>query len=217
MIKRTLALALLLVPLSLANPFAGNAQASDQSARYTFMGITLDYPPAPGSPANLEDERVLRLYQANRTEAECKQAEYENTVNLNNLYGPETGVLSAEEVASVNSEAKKIINQVGLITAEFKFHFGRLRPYEDYAGLSPCISKPWDSYGGLKMSYPSSYASISTVLNVFLTKQFPAKAELIEKQSEQLCRDRVLGGVHHPSDIEAGLDLGRQIVKKYNY
>jgi acid phosphatase (class A) len=217
MLKRTLVLALLVAPLSLGGLFVPVAQAMSEATNYTFMGITLDYPPAQGSPASLEDERVLRLYQTNRTEAECKQAEYENTVELNNLYGPETGVLTADEVASANSEAKKIIDQVGMITAEFKFHFGRPRPYEDYQALSPCISKPWDSYGGLKMSYPSSYASISTVLSAYLEKKFPAKADSIEKQTQQLCTDRILGGVHHPSDIVAGIDLGRQIVKKYNY
>ena len=208
MLKATILFALL---------FAQSSMAMDGDARYSFLGYSLAFPPENGSPVDLSDEATLRFFQANRTEAQCARAEYENTIDLNNMYGPETGVLTAEEVKESDSDAQAIINKVGLITGEFKIRFERPRPYNDYPGLSPCITKPFDSTFGMRMSYPSSYASISTVLEAFLTKRYPKKSALIKKQSKQLCTDRVLGGVHHPSDIEAGLDLGQQIIERDGY
>jgi acid phosphatase (class A) len=41
-----------------------------------------------------------------------------------------------------------------------------------------------------------------------LSKLDPSRKELFMKRADQIAADRVLAGVHHPSDIEAGKKLG---------
>jgi acid phosphatase (class A) len=57
-------------------------------------------------------------------------------------------------------------------------------------------------------SYPSTHAAISRVFAHVLTDIIPLrKAEFFAK-SDEIARDRVIIGVHYPSDIAAGKDLG---------
>jgi acid phosphatase (class A) len=188
------------------------AQAGNGSV-YQSHGFTLAAPPAEGTRLAADDESILKEYQATRTEDECAKADHESHLNLNSLFGPQTGVLTASEVSSMNSIARRVILRGGWVTTFFKSHFKRPRPYHEDLGINPCIRKPFDLFG--KRSYPSSYAVIATMLEEVLVRKFPEKRELIVQQAKQIGINRVLGGVHHPSDITAGEELGRQIAEQY--
>jgi hypothetical protein len=47
-----------------------------------------------------------------------------------------------------------------------------------------------------------------------LAKKFPYKKDIILQQGLKIGENRIIGGVHHPSDVRAGRLLAEQVVKK---
>jgi membrane-associated phospholipid phosphatase len=60
-------------------------------------------------------------------------------------------------------------------------------------------------------SYPSEHAVAAGAASVVMAYLFPNMAETYTDLAEEAARSRVLAGVSFPSDISAGLQLGRQI------
>lgn len=60
-------------------------------------------------------------------------------------------------------------------------------------------------------SYPSEHAVAAGAASVVMSYLFPALAETYTDMAEEAARSRVYAGASFPSDITAGLQLGRQI------
>jgi acid phosphatase (class A) len=202
---------LMLTAVTLAS--AGSCARADPAETYLSRGFELAGPPAPGSEADQADIAILYEYQRTRTASQCAQAQAESSMNLESMFGPKTGVLTEDEVKDTQVIAKRAIVRGDWVTLFFKSHFKRARPYHEDRGIVPCISKPADLLG--KRSYPSSYAVVATMLKEILVLKYPAKSEQIRKQAEQIGLNRILGGVHHPSDVQAGVVLGEQLAEEF--
>ena len=169
-------------------------------------------PPAPHSAEANEELRLLHEYQNKRTSIECQIADAERGMKLETLFGEHTGVLNKLEMSKVHSQIHGLIFYTIRITAKFKSHYARLRPYVEDSEIHPCVPKP---FHGAKRSYPSSYSSVAAALGDLIVKIYPEKKGLVEAQIHQISLNRVLGGVHHPSDVAAGESLGHQIATDY--
>lgn len=179
------------------------------SAGSSALAYDLPPPPAKGSVAYQNDFAILHQYQEQRTEEECARADLQSSPTVDNLFGPSTGILTKDEIKKVAVSGEHVIERVMDLTDPFKNLHLRNRPYITDTSLSPCIELP----GKSNRSYPSGHSAVGIVLASFLAKQFPAKKEAILKQGNQIGINRLIGGVHHPSDVAAGQSLGRQIVK----
>jgi acid phosphatase (class A) len=124
------------------------------------------------------------------------------------LFGPKRKILTAAELAVLTPIMNELIETVNAETRPLKNHYARLRPYERDASIIPCVQKP---KGGT--SYPSSHAAVGALLADVLADLLPAKAELIEAGGIQIGENRVIGGVHHPSDVVAGRSVAKQIAE----
>ncbi|MBI3555626.1 MAG: phosphatase PAP2 family protein [Deltaproteobacteria bacterium] len=183
------------------------AQTSAQAAwNIDKSGLRVPAPPAPGSAADRKDFEILFQYQEKRTDEECRAADLQTAPTLVALFGPQTGVLTEGEIATVEDFGGEVVQTVEKAVKPFKRRFARHRPYDENSDLSPCVHKP-----GGQTSYPSSHAAIGVVLGDLLAEIFPAKAEQIRNEAQRVGENRVLGGVHHPTDIVAGRKLGAQI------
>jgi membrane-associated phospholipid phosphatase len=60
-------------------------------------------------------------------------------------------------------------------------------------------------------SYPSEHAVVAGAAQAVLTYLYPDDADAIAERAEEAAQSRVAAGVQFPSDISAGLDLGRQV------
>lgn len=69
--------------------------------------------------------------------------------------------------------------------------------------------------GGLREpdpSYPSGHAAIAGAAATVLAHAFPEQPALrLQQQAEEAAQSRVLAGASFPSDVEAGLELGRAV------
>ncbi|MDQ3435357.1 MAG: vanadium-dependent haloperoxidase [Actinomycetota bacterium] len=64
-------------------------------------------------------------------------------------------------------------------------------------------------------SYPSEHAAMAGAASEVLAHLYPDEPEVrLERQAEEIARARVKAGVNHPSDVDAGLALGRQVAER---
>jgi len=109
-----------------------------------------------------------------------------------------------------------VILETDIVSTYYKFKYRRHRPYNEDSTLHPCIPIPSDN-----VAYPSAHAARGLALAEIFSQIFPEKKEQIMKQGYQIGTNRVLGGVHHPSDIVAGQKIAEEVVahlrSKYSY
>jgi hypothetical protein len=86
-----------------------------------------------------------------------------------------------------------------------KYTYNRLRPSLVDPTLVTLVSVP------ASPSYPSEHAVAAGAAATILGYLYPDDAESFQAKAEEAARSRVLAGVHYPSDVEAGLELGRQV------
>jgi membrane-associated phospholipid phosphatase len=86
-----------------------------------------------------------------------------------------------------------------------KYFYNRLRPTDLDKKLSTVIPNP-DS-----PSYPSEHAVAAGAASAILAYLFPADTQMFADQAAAEGNSRLLAGVQYPSDIQAGLDLGRAV------
>lgn len=176
-------------------------------ARYELgVNFKISPPPAAGSTEAHADYTELLRFQDTRTKEECRAAESQSTMSLDSFFGPQAGLLTESELTAVEELLTEIKETVSAEAKPLKESYARARPYDVDHTLKPCIRKP-----GGATSYPSSHAAVGIVMGKVLADLLPASRIEFEDQGIQIGTNRALGGVHHPSDIEAGQDLGEKI------
>jgi acid phosphatase (class A) len=164
--------------------------------------------PARGTQAEAMDDEVLLDWQQKRTKADCDYAA-ENEVTITNLFGGRRGPLTAAEIKSLPLSLKAMAPaEFGANAVLAKRVFNRPRPYLRNPDLTPCIEKESST------AYPSGHAMYARGMARLLSKRFPHKTEQLMKRGDEAAMNRVIGGVHHPSDIEAGKILGDEIARR---
>jgi acid phosphatase (class A) len=166
----------------------------------TIHNIIGDYPKA-GSVAEAADFKILQGYQSTRTEEDCKFAEQDADLSLTTLFGGEKGILSKDELKKMNAFLVKAYANVWVNSTSAKKLYKRPRPYEQNFGIKPCI--------GLEKSYayPSGHTLMARLFARILSKVYPERAEKFLVRSAEYSLNRVIGGVHHPSDLSAAFIL----------
>lgn len=91
---------------------------------------------------------------------------------------------------------------------EAKYTYNRPRPSEFDNTLSTLIAVP------ASPSYPSEHAVAAGAASTILSYLFPDDAALYASKAEEAANSRLLAGVNYPSDVEAGLALGRAVAEK---
>lgn len=161
--------------------------------------------PTANSAAQKQDEKELFKMQKSRTEKDCERARSEVEVSLQSFYGKPYGQLDEKQVAALEPLFSKLRYEVGAYIGQVKRGYSRLRPYDYLSNLKPCVSKE------KSLAYPSGHATLAEVYARVLQDIFPMQAASLNQRSREISRDRVLGGVHHPSDIESGHKMGEYL------
>lgn len=200
--NQNLALALVSMVVSLSF-----AEANAQPKTHSFLGLRLEAPPAMGTAQSDQDFMELHRYQDHRTPSECESADSQSHLTLENGFGPQTGVLTEAEMKKAKLLSVRVMAKASLAALYFKKLFKRPRPYKTDSSLNPCVDLP----GGY--AYPSGHSTNGYALALALAKKFPYKKDLILKQGLKIGENRLIGGVHHPSDVVAGRKLAQQVVK----
>lgn len=200
-----------LLPLpQFAAPAAAEDRASAPSGHYLSLdGLDLTgvpAAPADGSAQDREDFKVLFDWQARRTAAQCTAAKaemdhsYEVFFARMDSFGDPTPAPVAvffKNVAKDSVAAHRYLKDV----------YQRQRPFVRDERVKPCIPR----VSGL--SYPSGHAAMSRLFALILSDLEPSRRKEYMARADQAALNRVIGGVHHPSDIEAGKALADELYK----
>lgn len=164
--------------------------------------------PAKGSAGEAEDFRVLLKYQETRTAADCAQATRDEEVTLDAMFGGKNGILNEDEVNRMNIFLVKAYAGAGINSHIAKKAYKRPRPYESNNLIKPCIGTE-KSY-----AYPSGHTLVARLFARILSAVYPERAEKFMIRADQFAENRVIGGVHHPSDVAASKILGDYLAKE---
>ncbi len=167
--------------------------------------------PAKGSYEEFMDFATMMKLQIKRTKAECEKAASDEDISIQNLFGTPKGPLTKSEARWATARLLIHMGESGANILKAKSLFKRPRPYIRNPLIIPCISKE-SSY-----AYPSGHTAFARYLALALSRLHPEKAEALMKRADEIAWGRVVGGVHHPTDIEAGKKLADELAAERLY
>ncbi|HEY4072011.1 MAG TPA: phosphatase PAP2 family protein [Herbaspirillum sp.] len=204
-----------LIVTLLALPFltcSGAVLARDKSPFITAREInlsTLLAPPPANDSMQMKKElaEVLKL-QVTRTPemvARAQADQVENVWRFADVMGPE---FKREQLPMVDKFFQRLVDTEGAVVDPNKETWKRPRPHI-YSDLVKPVVK-LSSSG----SYPSGHATDATLMGIVLSNMVPEKRAEIMARAAEYAHNRIVGGIHYPSDIEAGRITGTVIAAK---
>lgn len=123
--------------------------------------------------------------------------------------------IAAQQMLSQNVPAPLFTRGMALLSVaiydatvaawDSKYAYSRLRPSAVDKTINPLVTVPNSP------SYPSEHAVAAGAASVVLAYLFPTIGSGYNDLAEECARSRVFAGTQYPSDIDAGLALGRAI------
>lgn len=178
------------------------AGADVQNSRYYVSPQQLDttrfMAPPPSAETTGDELRILLDLQERRTQEQVQRsvADLEQSIfRFADVMGP---AFSIEKLPRAAKFFKKIYETESVFNKQGKEKWDRLRPPVVDSRIKP-VAK-YSSSG----SYPSGHAAFAFLSAIVLADIVPEKRDAIFARAIEFGQNRVLGGVHYPSDIEAG-------------
>ncbi|WLT31407.1 phosphatase PAP2 family protein [Geothrix sp. PMB-07] len=198
--RRMLISGLLLLPSGLTG-FAQTPPAIAQPAASPEWVSFLGPFPAVESDEGKADLAILLWHQRTRTPADIQRAASEVKLTLE-AYATASGrSLNPTQFPKTAALIDKVGKDTKAVTDSLKKHFQRPRPYLTDGRVQPAIERETSP------SYPSGHATRGVIFGIILGELAPERREALLVAGRQVGVDRVIGGVHYPSDIEAGQRL----------
>lgn len=155
-------------------------------------------PPAPGSAADARDLAAVLAAQAARTPAEVEAARLDQSVEVArfaDVLGPR---FSAKRLPRTFELARRACREASAVVRAAKDHWDRPRPYRASAAVEPVIANT--THG----AYPSGHAACGFLWAIVLADLVPGRRAALFDRGTAYGWNRVVGGVHYPTDVEAG-------------
>jgi len=178
-----------------------------------FHTVNLLAPPSEtGSAEQKTDLQEVQNWQTRRRPEDCARADRVPHVTLATGFGGPDGTLSAEELKRLDPFFDRIRENAEIFIKEGKNHWKRLRPFAAYKAILPCAPRDEKK---TSFSYPSGHATLAELYAKILGEIHPEQKEIFLKRADQIAADRVLSGVHYPSDIRAGKKLADELFQQF--
>ncbi len=195
-------------------PLPGAPQTVDQrAAAGHYLSLDgLDLRAVPAAPANgsyedREDFRVILDWQNRRTAAQCAAAKAEMSHNYEVFFG-KISPFGSPAPAEVKEFFKNVGEDSVAAHKYLKDAYRRGRPFVRDPRVKPCLPR----VAGL--SYPSGHSAMARLFALILSDLDPARRAEYMAKADESALFRVIGGVHHPSDTEAGKALADALYKE---
>ena len=190
--------------------FADSAAAPALYFDTTTLDLTRVLPsPTPNDSAfTRADLDEMLAVQQKRSDAESRLAvaDAEATIyRFAEALGNPPG-LTAKNLPKTEALFRKLVNVHISLVGAAKRSFGRPRPFLLEPRLTPLLEKPTDG------SYPSGHATWARWAALILGDMVPERRAQLIDRANGYAYNRVVAGVHYPSDIEAGTLAGTAIV-----
>lgn len=187
----------------------------DRATRF-LPGDTTDFvrslaEPLPAdSPTTRAELAELLSLQSARTEDDVAAARADRKTEVTRFYGAlGLDATHPPKLPRVERLAERVEDDVRIYVRAAKAHFLRLRPYEIESRLDPCIG---DVKGD--RSYPSGHAAFAWAMAGMLSDLVPERRTALQVRATEYARQRMVCGVHFPSDLEAGRQAAEWILRE---
>lgn len=163
----------------------------------------LSPPPAPQSEAQKRDLAAVLEVQKNRTPELIARAVADNALSIFRFddvlgpnFAPERLPVTVEFFKRMHADARTILNAT-------KETWNRPRPFNISEEVNPLGEKPRTAF-----SYPSGTTIFGSLTAIVLANMVPEKRAELFARGAEYSANRVVLGIHYPSDIEAGRIAG---------
>jgi acid phosphatase (class A) len=166
-------------------------------------------PPAAGSAEERAELDIVLATSRGRSPAEAAAAQADSATTVfrfSDVLGPG---FTEENLPFATGFFAEIAGDTHAIVAAAKISFDRYRPYA-VDGRIPALTKDEDTHKR-SGSYPSGHSSFAYATAVVLAAMLPEKAPEIFARAADFAHNRLVAGVHYPTDIEAGRISGTVI------
>jgi len=164
-------------------------------------------PPAPGSAEDKADLAAVRQWEKERTAEQCAGAMEQSDESFISFFSgvnPFPAPLPAEAVALF----RRVGAHAGDAARNIKKIHKRERPFVRSPELEPCLGRVQG------FSYPSGHAAVARAYGRILSGLLPRQGAIFMRAADQAALNRVIGGAHYPTDVEAGKKLGDIVFRK---
>lgn len=167
-----------------------------------FKTIRFDPPPAPDSDTQKADISAVLDWQKRRTGANCAKARATAQSDYYSFWG-DKGPFPQPPPKEMKKFFGRISYDLDSAVTNMKKRFRRQRPYKAYPDRArPCV-KESGTY-----AYPSGHSSFAWTFAYVLADIAPEHKAGFFAKADEIAQDRVIGGVHYPTDIAAGKVFG---------
>jgi acid phosphatase (class A) len=157
-------------------------------------------PPARGSSRERAELDTLLALQRSRSPSEVAAAQADRKTELGRFASAlGTGPGTLGSLPHVMRLARDVEDQVRPYVRAAKRHFRRLRPREIEPAIHPCIGDV-----AADQSYPSGHSAYGWTMGYLLADMLPERSAQLLARAAEYARQRMVCGVHFPSDLEAG-------------
>ena len=163
--------------------------------------------PAAGSPEDAADRGVVLWEQRTRTPDEVARAIAEEQLTLEDFsdvlgpgFDPASHPLTEALLARAAGASRPCV-------AAAKGAHARPRPYAADARVEPVVRREATS------SFPSGHATRGALFAAVLVELAPERRDALLRRGAEIGEDRVIAGVHYPSDVAAGERLGLAVAR----
>ena len=163
----------------------------------------LPNPPADGSAENLLEYETLKRAVATASPADKARTRREIDMNVfvfDDVMGPWFNAQNCPHAAALFKQAA---TDARYFSAQGKNFWDRRRP-SPRDGFTPLYPDPDPKV----RSYPSGHSTRGTVWAELLAEMYPSQREALLARGRQIGYDRMIAGVHYPTDIYAGRTVG---------
>lgn len=203
----------LLTSLLLLAPLSAEASRPYLTEADVPLVTLLPPPPLVGSEEQKADLAAVLAAQTARTTETAQRASDDSTrsiLRFSDALGHEFG---PKDIPLTRALFKEVGHETEDLTDAAKHVFKRSRPFVDDPEIHPILVTPTDGSRptGQTPSYPSGHSTYGWTTAILLAQMVPEKAAEIFTRAKEFAHNRLVAGVHYPTDIEAGRICGTVI------
>ncbi|PBB38539.1 phosphatase [Mesorhizobium sp. WSM3879] len=171
------------------------------------IDLTMILPPPPANDsaetkAELGEVLTLQVTRTPEMEKRAIADAEEDVWRFADVMGPK---FSKETLPKFSAFFDRVVATEGAVVDPAKDVWKRPRPHQLSDLVKPAVKL---SNSG---SWPSGHATVGTMMGIILSDMVPEKRPEIMARAAEYAHNRVVGGIHYPSDVEMGKISGSAI------